>query len=275
MKNDKTMVGREVEEPSGISGRDGSAVCSVFCFFDSGRQLARCAGGLFSRRKKITRVSCANPVACEKKNVPCSIPSPPPNQPPPSPNCVETESDLIDRLEVIKQTVDQSGIIQLCTTTLLDPLILAQNVTLSGDDFNSVTIGCEGQNSMSVGSPACGISRSSSTGFFEIGNISGGSGSVLSFQFENIVVNATVAPDIPFIEARISNSMLSIINSEFTSQQGTRALVDVAVGGNTMLDIARSTFSSGDLQVDNLASEGSTGGSITIDKSTFTGNIDG
>ena len=91
MKNEKTMIGREVEEPTGISGRDGSAVCSAFCFFDSGTQLARCAGGRFSRRKRITIVSCANPVACEKKNVPCSTTSsspppssPPPNQPPPN-----------------------------------------------------------------------------------------------------------------------------------------------------------------------------------------------
>ena len=88
-------------------------------------------------------------------------------------------------------------------------------------------------------------------------------------------MDATVEPDIPFIAAHISNTTLSIINSEFTSQQGTRALIDVELGGNTMLDIIRSTFSTGDLQVGNLALEGSTDGSITIDKSTFTGNNDG
>ena len=153
--------------------------------------------------------------------------------------------------------------------------MLDQQVMLSGDDYTSVTIGCEGQDTMSVESPACGILRSSIAGVFAIGDISGSSGSKISFMFENIVVNATVGPDNPFIQARISDSMLSIINSELTSIQGSTALVDIQVGGNTVLNITRSIFDGGDLGVDNLAAFSSTGGSITIDGSTFTGNNDG
>ena len=189
--------------------------------------------------------------------------------------CVRTTDELVVGLEDIKQTVDRIGVIQLCRTTLAEPLRLDRTVILSGDDYTSVTIGCEGQNSMSLESPACGITRSSFIGFFEVFTLSGGTDSDFSFQFENLVVDASLEPDIPYIEAQIPGTMLSIINCEFRrSNQGTRPVVDVLLVGNTILGITRSIFDGGDLQVGKLTTGSSTGGSINIDSSIFTGNRD-
>ena len=191
--------------------------------------------------------------------------------------CVTTSHELVDSLQVIKARVDGTGVIKLCRSTLDNPLVLDQNVTLSGDDYTSVTIGCEGRKSTSRKSPKCAISRTTPAGIFEVGDGSiGGTGSEISFQLENLNVTDTIAHT-PFIEANISgNSTLSILNSDFKSVQGLRALISVLLTGNTLLGIANSLFDSGDLSVGVLDTLPSSAiGSIDIDRTTFTNNDNG
>ena len=177
-------------------------------------------------------------------------------------------------LDVIKAQPDKTGVVKLCRSTLDTPLELTQNVTLTADEYQSVTIGCEGRKSTSKKSPACGITRLSAAGFFEIGVDSVGPGSEVSFQFENIAVMDTDVTDTSFIAYFISgNNTLSILNSNFTSVQGTVQLIDGQLDGGTNLDIQRSDFDGADVRAQRLAVvAGSSGGSISIDRSTFINN---
>ena len=179
-------------------------------------------------------------------------------------------------LDVIKAQPDKTGVVKLCRSTLATPLELTQGVTLTADEYQSVTIGCEGQKSTSKKSPACGITRLTSAGFFDVGDTGSIPNSELSFQFENIAVMDTVVPDFLFITSRIAgnNNTLSILNSKFVSFQGLAPRISVLLGDSANLDIQGSDFDGADLRVANFnLALGSEGGSISIDRSTFINNV--
>ena len=105
-------------------------------------------------------------------------PSSSPSRPPKTP-CVTTTAEINARLRVISETSapNGTGVIDLCRSTLDTPLELDEVVSISGQVFSSITIGCEGQKSTSKEPPACAISRTDDSAFFTIGDVTGGVGS--------------------------------------------------------------------------------------------------
>ena len=171
------------------------------------------------------------------------------------------------------------GTVELCTTTAREPLVINQAIHIAEGNFTSVTIGCEGQSSSDSVEPGCAINKEMSGGFV-VGDLTNGAN--IEFVFENIIVTEQIfAPqaDVSFINAGVTDSLLSITNCKFENFASSNvSVIDILQDGATHLQVDHTLFMSNDsgtIKISSLASDGVDDpieGTFTIMNSIFTSN---
>ena len=165
------------------------------------------------------------------------------------------------------------GTVELCTTTATTPLVINQPIHIAGDNFTSVTIGCEGQSSSDSVEPGCAINKEMSGGFV-VGDRT--NGATIGFVFENIIVteeSGASQDDVAFLSAGLTDSPLSIDNCKFENFTSSDAyVIDILQSGTTHLQVDQTLFLNNDFGAINFASlSGGGAGSISIMHSHFIG----
>ena len=163
--------------------------------------------------------------------------------------------------------------------------MLSERLSLTGDRFDLVTIGCEGQNSATQDPPACAISREAG-GLLEIG-VQSSPTSVennISFRLENIVVRSPTETGSFFVAVTTGgfvqptsdvNRGISIINCEFQTVQlgGDNFFVDISITGTaafpSTIVIERSIFDGADAFFKNRRRVFNQNSGVSITNSTF------
>ena len=183
---------------------------------------------------------------------------------------------MITRLNEISSLEGGIGTVVLCATTARESLVINQPIHITGGNFVSVTIGCEGQTSSDSVEPGCAINKTLNGGFV-VGNRPAfpmPPSQKIDFVFENIIVTETGIGQVAvsFIFAGLEDSLLSITNCKFENFSLTY-IIDLIQGGSTRLQIDQTLFMNNDEGAIKLGSRvGARSNTFTVMDSTFIDN---